>query len=180
MTTRRGSQYSIQSGGAGLGSINDFSKGKTKGKIPSGAVSTQGSAISQRQVPEIYIRSELELELSISNSNRNKSHSKGSNRHLYEPVQAVFCGVQGQGLGNVSINPPRSDEVLEHPEKIPQRGGNSEMLQWMESTIIQASNQKDKGVPFQKEAGKQRSPGILYKQASSQPTSPIMDEEQEK
>ncbi|MBW0554689.1 hypothetical protein O181_094404 [Austropuccinia psidii MF-1] len=61
------------------------------------------------------------------------------------------------------------------------RGGNSEILQWMESTIIQASNQKEKGVPCQKEGGKQgRSPSSFYQQASSQPTFPRREAEQEK
>ncbi|MBW0502811.1 hypothetical protein O181_042526 [Austropuccinia psidii MF-1] len=63
MTTRRGSQYSIQSDGAGLRGRIDLSKGKRKGKIPSGTESTQGSALSQRQVPEMPIISEPELEL---------------------------------------------------------------------------------------------------------------------
>ncbi|MBW0501339.1 hypothetical protein O181_041054 [Austropuccinia psidii MF-1] len=116
MTTRRGSQHFIQSVGGGLRSRVDPSKGKSKGKIPSGTGSTQGSAISKRQVPDMPIISELELELSISNSNREKSHSEGSNRHLYEPVQAVLHGLQGQRLENVATNPPRSDELLAYPE----------------------------------------------------------------
>ncbi|MBW0593282.1 hypothetical protein O181_132997 [Austropuccinia psidii MF-1] len=111
MTTRRGSQYSIQSDGAGLKSRIDPSKGKRKGKIPSGTESTQGSAISQMQVPEIPIISEPELELSMTDSNR----------HLHEPVKAVPHGVQGPGLGNVSTNPPKSDELLAYPQRIPQR-----------------------------------------------------------
>ncbi|MBW0505238.1 hypothetical protein O181_044953 [Austropuccinia psidii MF-1] len=116
----------------------------------------------------------------MSNSNREKSHSEGSKRHLYEPVQAVLHSVQGQGLGNVATNPPRSDELLAYPKTIPQRGGNSEILQWMESTIIKASNQEDKGVPCQKERGKQgRSPSSFHQQASSQPTYPRREEEQE-
>ncbi|MBW0593973.1 hypothetical protein O181_133688 [Austropuccinia psidii MF-1] len=42
----------------------------------------------------------------------------------------------------------------------------------MESTIIQASNQKDQGIPCQKEGGNQgRSPISFYQQAPSQPTS---------
>ncbi|MBW0592733.1 hypothetical protein O181_132448 [Austropuccinia psidii MF-1] len=128
MTTRRGSQYSIQSYESGIrGRINP-SKGKRKGKIPSGTESTQGSALSQKQVPEIPIISELELEL----------------------IQAVLYGAQGQGLENFGTNTPRSDELLAHPQKIPQRGANSEILQWMESTIIQTSNQKDQGIPCQK------------------------------
>ncbi|MBW0564588.1 hypothetical protein O181_104303 [Austropuccinia psidii MF-1] len=50
-----------------------------------------------------------------------------------------------------------SDEILEHPQKMSQRGGNSEILQLMESTII--SNQKDEGIPCRKEGGNQgRSP----------------------
>ncbi|MBW0525076.1 hypothetical protein O181_064791 [Austropuccinia psidii MF-1] len=51
----------------------------------------------------------------------------------------------------------------------------------MESTVIQASNQKDQVVPLQKEGGKQgRSPSSFYQQASSQPTSSRREEEQEK
>ncbi|MBW0499993.1 hypothetical protein O181_039708 [Austropuccinia psidii MF-1] len=145
MTTRRGSQYSIQSDGVGLRGRIDASKGKRKGNIPSGTESIQGSALSQRQVPEIPMISEPELELSMSNSNRYKSHSEGSDRHLHEPVQEVLHSLQRQGLGNVATNTPRSDELLEHPQKVPQRGGNSEILQWMESTIIQTSNQKEGG-----------------------------------
>ncbi|MBW0579877.1 hypothetical protein O181_119592 [Austropuccinia psidii MF-1] len=107
------------------------------------------------EVPEMPIISEPQLEISINNSNRCEYYSEGSNRHLYDPVQAVLHSLQGQGLGNVATNPPRSDEILENPEKIPQRGGNREILQWIESTIIQASNKKYKGVPFPKEGGKQ-------------------------
>ncbi|MBW0486456.1 hypothetical protein O181_026171 [Austropuccinia psidii MF-1] len=94
---------------------------------------------------------EPEFELSMSNFNRYKSHSELSNRHIHEPVQAVLYSVQGKGLGNFAISPPRSDDLLEYPEKVPQRGGNSEILQWMESTIIQTSNQKDKIITCQKE-----------------------------
>ncbi|MBW0502665.1 hypothetical protein O181_042380 [Austropuccinia psidii MF-1] len=51
----------------------------------------------------------------------------------------------------------------------------------MESSIIQTSNQKNKGVPCQKEGGKQgRSPSSYYQQASSKPTSPRRGEEKEK
>ncbi|MBW0562631.1 hypothetical protein O181_102346, partial [Austropuccinia psidii MF-1] len=134
-------------------------KGKRKGKIPSGTESTQGSAISQRQVPEMPIISEPELEL----------------------IQTVLHGVKGKGLGSIATNPPRSDELLEHPQKVPQRGGNSEILQWMKSTIIQTTNQKDQGIPCQEEGGNQgRSPSSFYKQAPNQPTSPRREEEQEK
>ncbi|MBW0543415.1 hypothetical protein O181_083130 [Austropuccinia psidii MF-1] len=108
-----------------------------KGKIPSGTESTQGSGLPQRQVPEMPMISEPVLELSMSNSNRYKSHSEGSDRHLHEPVQAILHSVQEQGLGNVATNTPRCDELLAHPQNVPQRGGNSEILQWMESTIIQ-------------------------------------------
>ncbi|MBW0513099.1 hypothetical protein O181_052814 [Austropuccinia psidii MF-1] len=156
MNTRRGSQYSIQSDGAGLRSRSDPSKGKRKGKIPSGTESTKRSAISQRQVPEMPIISEPELEL-------------------------ILHSIQRQGLGNVATNPPMSDELLAHPQKIPQRGGNSEILQWMESTIIQTSNQKYEGIPCQKEGENQgRSPSSFYQQAPSQPTSPRREEKQEK
>ncbi|MBW0510563.1 hypothetical protein O181_050278 [Austropuccinia psidii MF-1] len=88
MTTIRGSQYSIQSDGAGLEGRIDPSKGKRKAKIPSGTGSTQGSALSQRKVPEMCLISEPELELSMSNSNRYKSHPEGSDRDLHEPLQA--------------------------------------------------------------------------------------------
>ncbi|MBW0574644.1 hypothetical protein O181_114359, partial [Austropuccinia psidii MF-1] len=135
ITTRRGSQYSIQSDGGGLRSRNDPKKGKRNGKIPSGRESTQGSTISQRQVPGLPIISEPELELSMSSSNRYKSLSECSDRHLNGPVQAVLHGVQGQRLGNFAANSPRSDELLANPENVPQRGQNIEILQWMESTI---------------------------------------------
>ncbi|MBW0490871.1 hypothetical protein O181_030586 [Austropuccinia psidii MF-1] len=103
--------------------------------------------------------SEPGLELSMSSSNREKSHSEGSNRHLYEPIQAVLHSVQGQRLGNVSTYPPRSDEILAYSERICQRGGNNEILQWMESTIIQASNQEDKRIHAKKkEASKEEAP----------------------
>ncbi|MBW0522187.1 hypothetical protein O181_061902 [Austropuccinia psidii MF-1] len=86
--------------------------------------------------------SEPELELSMSNSNRYKSHSEGSDRHLHEPVQAVLHSLQRRGLGNFASNTPRSDELLAHPQKVPHRGRDSSILKWMESTVIQASNQK--------------------------------------
>ncbi|MBW0556189.1 hypothetical protein O181_095904 [Austropuccinia psidii MF-1] len=131
MTTRRGSQYSIQSNVTVLGGRIDPSKGQRKSKIPSGKEFTQGSDLYQRQVTELPIISEPELELSMSESNRYKIHSEGSNRHLHEPVQAVLHGVQGKGLVNVSTNPPRSNKLQAHLQKTPQRGGNSEILQWM-------------------------------------------------
>ncbi|MBW0549013.1 hypothetical protein O181_088728 [Austropuccinia psidii MF-1] len=159
MPIRRGSQYSIQSDEAGLRGRIDPSKGKRKGNIPSGAESTQESALSQRKVPEMPLISEPELELSMHSSNSYQSNSEGSDRHLNEPVQAVLHSAQGQGLGNVATNTPRSDEILAHPQKVLQRGGKSGILQWMESTIIKASNQKYQGVPHQKEEGNQgRSP----------------------
>ncbi|MBW0534721.1 hypothetical protein O181_074436 [Austropuccinia psidii MF-1] len=173
MTTRREFQYSIQSDGSGLRSRVDPSKGKRKGKIPSVTESTQGSAISKRQFPDMPMICQPELEPSTSNSNRAKSHSEGSNRHLYEPLQAVLHSLKGQRLGNSATNPPRSDELLACPEKLPQIGGNSKILQWMESTIIQTLNQKVKGLAQQKEGGEQgRIPSSFYQQASSQPTSP--------
>ncbi|MBW0557419.1 hypothetical protein O181_097134 [Austropuccinia psidii MF-1] len=117
----------------------------------------------------------------MSNSNRYKSHSEGSDRHLNDPVQAVLHDLQRQGLGNVASNTPRSDEILAHPQKVPHRGGDSGILQWMESTVIQALNQKDQRAPLQKEGGKQgRSPSSFFQKASSQPTSTRREEEQEK
>ncbi|MBW0592547.1 hypothetical protein O181_132262 [Austropuccinia psidii MF-1] len=115
MTARRGSQYSIQSDEAGLRGRVDSSKGKKKGNIPSGTESTQGSASSQRQVPEMPMISEPHLELNMSNSNRYKSHSEGSNRHLHEPVKTVLHGVQREELGHIASNTPRSDELLANP-----------------------------------------------------------------
>ncbi|MBW0512726.1 hypothetical protein O181_052441 [Austropuccinia psidii MF-1] len=109
MDTRRRSQYSIQSDEAGIRSRNDPTKRERKGETPSGTESTQGSAISQRKVPEMTIIPEQELELSRSNSNRYKLHSEGLDRHIHEPVQAVLHGVQGQRLENVATDPPRSD-----------------------------------------------------------------------
>ncbi|MBW0525723.1 hypothetical protein O181_065438 [Austropuccinia psidii MF-1] len=51
----------------------------------------------------------------------------------------------------------------------------------MESTIIQVSNQKDKGLAQQEKEGKQGIiPSSFYQKASSQPTSPRREEEQEK
>ncbi|MBW0574579.1 hypothetical protein O181_114294 [Austropuccinia psidii MF-1] len=51
----------------------------------------------------------------------------------------------------------------------------------MESTIIQTSNQKDKGVPCKKGCGNQGiSPSSFYQQAPSQPTPPRKEEEKEK
>ncbi|MBW0514688.1 hypothetical protein O181_054403 [Austropuccinia psidii MF-1] len=51
----------------------------------------------------------------------------------------------------------------------------------MESTIIQASNKEDKGIPFQKEIDNQgRIPCSFYQKAQSLPTSPRREEDQEK
>ncbi|MBW0593943.1 hypothetical protein O181_133658 [Austropuccinia psidii MF-1] len=51
----------------------------------------------------------------------------------------------------------------------------------MESTIIQASNQNNKGVRCQKEGVKQgRSLSSFYQKASTQPNSPRRKEEQER
>ncbi|MBW0593635.1 hypothetical protein O181_133350 [Austropuccinia psidii MF-1] len=143
MTTRRGSQYSIRSDGAGLRGKIYSPTGKRKGNIPSGTESTQGSALSQRQLPKMSMISEPELELSMNNSNRYKSHSEGSDRHLHE-------------LGNVAPNTPKSEELLAHPQKVPHRGGDSGIIQWMESTVIKASNQNNQGVPLQKRGRKAR------------------------
>ncbi|MBW0523080.1 hypothetical protein O181_062795 [Austropuccinia psidii MF-1] len=51
----------------------------------------------------------------------------------------------------------------------------------MESTIIQTTNKKYKGLAQQKKGGKKgRSPSSFYQQASSQLTSPRREEQQEK
>ncbi|MBW0543128.1 hypothetical protein O181_082843 [Austropuccinia psidii MF-1] len=120
MIARRGFQYSIQSDGGVLKRRNDPTKRKRKGEIPSGTEFTQGSAISQRKVPEIPIISEPELVLGVSNSNRYKSHSEGSDRHLHEPVPAVLHDVQGQRWKYVATNSPRSDSLLAHTENFSQ------------------------------------------------------------
>ncbi|MBW0462779.1 hypothetical protein O181_002494 [Austropuccinia psidii MF-1] len=84
-------------------------------------------------------------------------------------------------LQNFATIPPRSAELLEYSQKIPQIAGNSEILQWIESTITQASNKKDKVLEQQKEVGKQgRSPSSFYQQDTSQTSSPIEEEEQAK
>ncbi|MBW0593690.1 hypothetical protein O181_133405 [Austropuccinia psidii MF-1] len=159
MTTRRGSQYSNQLDRDGLRGRIDSSKRKRKGNICSGTESTQVSALSQRQVLEMPIISEPELEISMRNSNRYKSHSEGSHGHLHEPVQAVLHGVQGQRLGNVASNIPRSDELLANPEIVPQRGGDSQILKSMKSTFIQGSNKKYQGVHAKKkEEAKEEAP----------------------
>ncbi|MBW0583588.1 hypothetical protein O181_123303 [Austropuccinia psidii MF-1] len=108
----------------------------------------------------------------MSNSNRYKSNSEGSDRHLHVPVQAVSCGVQGKILGNVLTITPRGDEILAHPETISQRGGKREILQWMESTIIQNSNKKVKELAQQKkrEASREEAPvASTSKPQASQP-----------
>ncbi|MBW0526414.1 hypothetical protein O181_066129 [Austropuccinia psidii MF-1] len=151
MTTRRGSQYSIQSDGGGIRSLNDPTKGKRKGKIPSGAESTQRSAISQRQGLEMLIISESKLELGMSSSKMDKSSSVGSDGHPHEPVKTVLHSVPEKRLVNVTTAPPRIDELLAHPQKAPQRGVNIEILQWMEFTIIQNLNQEHKGLAQQEE-----------------------------
>ncbi|MBW0504645.1 hypothetical protein O181_044360 [Austropuccinia psidii MF-1] len=114
------------------------------------------------------------------NSKRDKSHSEGSNRNINDPVQEVLHSVQGQRLGNVSTNPPRSDELMEYFQKSSQRGGNSKILQQMEFTIIQTSNQKDKGLAQQKDGGKQgRLSSSFYWKSTSHTTSPRGEEKQE-
>ncbi|MBW0555467.1 hypothetical protein O181_095182 [Austropuccinia psidii MF-1] len=92
------------------------------------------------------IISESELELSMSSSNKYKTHSEVSDRHINEPVKEVLHSVQRQQSGKVATNPPSSDELLENSQNVPQTGVNSEILQWMDSTIIQNSNQKAKGL----------------------------------
>ncbi|MBW0572361.1 hypothetical protein O181_112076 [Austropuccinia psidii MF-1] len=83
MTTRRGSQYSIQSDGAGLRGRIDSSKGKRKGNILSGTESTQGSALSQRPVPEMPMISEPDLELSKNHIQRAQIDIYMSQYHQY-------------------------------------------------------------------------------------------------
>ncbi|MBW0461190.1 hypothetical protein O181_000905 [Austropuccinia psidii MF-1] len=77
--------------------------------------------------------SEPGLEPSMSHSNRNQSNSESSDRNLHEQVQEVLSILQRQRLGNADKSTPRSDELLKHPQNIPEGRGNSEILQWMES-----------------------------------------------
>ncbi|MBW0531316.1 hypothetical protein O181_071031 [Austropuccinia psidii MF-1] len=82
--------------------------------------------------------------------------------------QKVLQSIKRQGLGNVAPNPPRSEELLGHPQEVHSGGGSGEIIQWMESAIIQTSNQKDKRIAQQKEGGKQgRIPSSFYQKASS-------------
>ncbi|MBW0572028.1 hypothetical protein O181_111743 [Austropuccinia psidii MF-1] len=156
MTNIRGCQHSIQSDGAGLRGRINLSKEERKGKLPRQTESTKGRALSQRKVKEMPLISEPVLEL----------------------IQAVQHIVQGHVLVNFATNTPRIDALLAHPQKAPQTGGDSKILQWMESTIIQTSNQKDQGVPYQKEGGNQgKSPSSFKQQAPSQPTLPRREEE---
>ncbi|MBW0511604.1 hypothetical protein O181_051319 [Austropuccinia psidii MF-1] len=156
MNDRRGSQYYIKSDGGRLRGRNDSTKGKRKGKIPSGTEYTHGSAISKRKVPEIIRISDPELKLSMSNSNRNQSHSQGSDRHLHKPLQKVLHGVQRKRLGNTATNSPKSNELLEHPEKV-------------------AQIKKMKDLHKKKEGKKGRSPSSFYQQATSQTSSPRIE-----
>ncbi|MBW0520043.1 hypothetical protein O181_059758 [Austropuccinia psidii MF-1] len=81
MTTRRRSKYSIQSDVSGLRSIDELSKGKIKGKIPSGTESTQATAISKRQVPDMAMISETGLELKF------EEHTSSNQKLLLEHVE---------------------------------------------------------------------------------------------
>ncbi|MBW0487114.1 hypothetical protein O181_026829 [Austropuccinia psidii MF-1] len=140
MATRGCSQYSIQSDGGGLRSENDPTKGKRKGEIPSGTGSTQGSAIFQRKVPEISINSEPEFKLSMRNSKRNKSQSECSiDIYMSHEKQyyMVYKDKDWEMLPRIHQGVINSWGIL---KKSPQRGGNSEILQWKESTMIQISN----------------------------------------
>ncbi|MBW0460689.1 hypothetical protein O181_000404 [Austropuccinia psidii MF-1] len=93
----------------------------------------------------------------------------------------VLHSVQRQRLGTSATNPPRRNELLEHQQEITEGEGNSEILKWMQSTIIQTSNKQNKGITPQKEGGKQgKSPSSFYQKASSQPTSSGREKEQEK
>ncbi|MBW0541341.1 hypothetical protein O181_081056 [Austropuccinia psidii MF-1] len=173
ITTRRRSQYCIQLDGAGLRSRVDHSKGKRKVKIPSGTKSTQESAISQRQGPEMPIIFAPHLGLNQTDPN----HIQRAQINIHEPVQTVLHHVQGKGLGNAAKTLSRSDEFLSYPGKFPERGGNSGILQGMEITIIQTPNQKYQGLSSQKEEGNQeRSPSSFYCLASSQPITPRREE----
>ncbi|MBW0555834.1 hypothetical protein O181_095549 [Austropuccinia psidii MF-1] len=67
----------------------------------------------------------------MSNSKKDNSHAEGSNRHIHEPLEGVLRSVQGQRLGNVATNPPSSDEVMTHSQKVPQEGANSKILHLM-------------------------------------------------
>ncbi|MBW0474621.1 hypothetical protein O181_014336 [Austropuccinia psidii MF-1] len=106
----------------------------------------------------------------MSHSNREKSYSEGSDRHLHEPVQAVLHTLQRQIFGNSATNTPRSDELLEHPQNVPERGGHSEITQLMEYNIIKTSNKKMKEFHKKKEVSKEEVPlSSTSKLQASQP-----------
>ncbi|MBW0521460.1 hypothetical protein O181_061175 [Austropuccinia psidii MF-1] len=94
------------------------------------------------------IVSEPELELSMPNKKRYKSHSEGSDRHSNDPLKEVLHSLQD--IGKSFHKSAKEFGTPGTSWKVPQRGGNSEILQWMESTIIQASNKEDKGLEQKK------------------------------
>ncbi|MBW0538002.1 hypothetical protein O181_077717 [Austropuccinia psidii MF-1] len=86
------------------------------------------------------------------------SNAKGSDRHINAPVQAILQSLQKQRLRNFATNLPRSDELLAHPQNVPQGGVNTEIFQWIEYTVIQAPTSKYKEGPCQKGGKQGRSP----------------------
>ncbi|MBW0557055.1 hypothetical protein O181_096770 [Austropuccinia psidii MF-1] len=94
----------------------------------------------------------------MSHSKRCKSHSESSDIQPHELIQTVLDSLQGKILGNAATNSPRSDELLAYPQNDLKGGGNSEPLQCMKSTIIQTSNQKDKGLEQQEEGRRRKKP----------------------
>ncbi|MBW0572826.1 hypothetical protein O181_112541 [Austropuccinia psidii MF-1] len=103
--------------------------------------------------------SKPEMELSMGNSNRENNIQRAQIDIYMSQYKQHYRLYKEKRLGNFATNSPRSDEVLGYPERIPQIVGNSEILQRMESTIIQASNKEDRGIPCQKKGGKKgRSP----------------------
>ncbi|MBW0576897.1 hypothetical protein O181_116612 [Austropuccinia psidii MF-1] len=98
--------------------------------------------------------SEPELELSMSNSNRYKSHSEGSDRHLHEAVQTVLHSVQGQGLGNVATNTPRSYELLENPQNI--KEDHAKKKEPTKEEVPVASTSKPQANPLPQEGKKNK------------------------
>ncbi|MBW0592280.1 hypothetical protein O181_131995 [Austropuccinia psidii MF-1] len=80
----------------------------------------------------------------MSHSNRDKSHSESSDRRINEPVKKVLHFLKGKILVIASTNTSRCHELMEHPPTVPIGAQNSEILKWMESNIIQTSNQEKK------------------------------------
>ncbi|MBW0515036.1 hypothetical protein O181_054751 [Austropuccinia psidii MF-1] len=126
MTTRRGSQYSIRSDGIGLRSRFDTSKGKRKGKILSGKESTKGSAISQRQVPEIPILSEPELELKEEIVRYPNGWNTLSSKHKIKKIKEYHSKKREESKEEAPVVSTRKPQATQ----LPQEGKKNKKKNW--------------------------------------------------